>query len=108
MRHNDSLELRLGEMSLLDQLGGQAQFRIGRVCGHRRRDRGHGDAFDERRGMFLRTRDLDPLRAVARIDVRDGRVVARGLKACEAERADGIGRGFGGGDRRRGGLARDR
>ncbi|MEP6195910.1 MAG: strawberry notch-like NTP hydrolase domain-containing protein, partial [Nitratireductor sp.] len=33
---------------------------------HGRRDGGHGDAFNERRGMFLRTRDLDPLRTVAR------------------------------------------
>lgn len=33
--------------------------------------------------MFLRTRDLDPLRTVARIDVRDGRVVARDIKARE-------------------------
>ena len=58
--------------------------------------------------MFLRACDLNPLRTVARIDVRDGRVVARGLKACEAERTDGIGPGFGGGDNTGSGLARDR
>src|SRR6056297_2563066 len=55
--------------------------------------------------MFLRTRDLDPLRAVARIDVRDRRVVARDIEACEAERDGSIGAGFGGGERRTGGLA---
>lgn len=51
---------------------------------HGRGNRGHGDALDQRRGMFLRTRDLDPLRTVARIDVRDGRVVARDIKARES------------------------
>ena len=55
--------------------------------------------------MFLRTRDLDPLRAVARIDVRDRRVVARDIEACEAEWDGSIGAGFGGDDRRTGGLA---
>ena len=31
MRHDDGLELRLGKVSLLDQLGGQTQFRTGRA-----------------------------------------------------------------------------
>ena len=48
--------------------------------------------------MFLRTRDLDPLRTVARIDVRDRHIIARNIEACEAERDCGIGPGFGGGD----------
>jgi hypothetical protein len=44
--------------------------------------------------MFLRTRNLDPLRTVTRIDVRDGRDVARGLKAREEKRDGGIARGL--------------
>ena len=95
-------------MPILDQPGWQAQFRTGRVRRHGRRHGSHGDAFDQRSGMFLRARDLNALRPVARIDVRDGPVVARGLKACEAERTDGIGPWIGGGERRSGGLARGR
>ncbi len=106
--HEDGLELGLGEIAPLDQAAGQAQIGGGFIRRNRGRDRGHRDAFDERRGMLLGPRDLDPLRAVAGIDVGDRRVFARRVETGEGQGDGSVGsrfRGSGCGDRA---LARGR
>ena len=88
--HDDRLELRRRQPAGRDDGRGQGRAAAVREGRRGRCDGRHGDALDEGRGVLHRDLDLNPLRGVAGVDVRDGLVRAR-------RGVDGVGDRRGGG-----------
>ena len=93
--HDDGFKLGLREMALCDQAVWQAQPLGGLQGRHGWCDRGHRNALNQRRRVFLCTRNVDPLWAIAGIDLGYGGVFARRLERGERQRCRCVFRCFG-------------
>ena len=87
LRHDDRLELGGRQRAACDDGRGQGWGTPFHERRRGRRHRGHGHALDEGRGVRHRAHDLDPLRRVAGVDLRDRLVGARGGVDREGDRS---------------------